>query len=210
MQTGLRLLKDNAVLTKVNGPTPYYEISMTSAEAAGPEERCTMQIAATKPLRDPITTIHVHPDYKELRPEDWIVVKHMNGGDCGCPEWAKKAQSVYDVWQKIHLTLRHKKHNDRAAFAFYPQFEYETAEALGHASLVAGLALATLIPECYWPLVEKYGSERLKTLIEDYDVGRDRAFDSDVDEGEEFDDEYEGEGPIYNQDSDDEILGIGW
>jgi len=219
MQTGLRLLKDNAVLAKVNDPKPYYQISMSSksSETPGSEERCTIQIAATKPLRDPITTHPLHPDYEEVKPENWVVVKHNKGDDCGCPEWAKKARSVYDTWQKIHLTLRHKKHHDRAAFAFYPEFEYDIGEALGHASLVASLALTTQIPECYYPLAGKYGNEDLKTLVEGMGVCHDSAFDSEEDErgtkGEEgeneeefYDHEYESDGPVYNDDSDEEII----
>jgi hypothetical protein len=156
MPSDLHLLKTNAILHLPTDEKPYYEISMTSLDG-----KCTIQIAATKPL--PSQTLDPrHPAYEKIKPVQYVSFTH--DGSCGCASFSKDAKVLFEAWQHIHLTLRYKG-KDNASYAFYPEFEYESGEALAHASLVASLALGRTVPECYHNLIENFGATVLQEAL---------------------------------------------
>ncbi|KAI0875538.1 hypothetical protein GGS24DRAFT_288778 [Hypoxylon argillaceum] len=149
MPSQLRLLKSNAVLVPPTAEAPYHQISMTNS-ATG----CTILIAATKPFP---SLVHLHPNdptYQatKAQPDDYVSVSHGEG--CTCASYSKDPSELFLVWRHIHAELRYNP-TDQAAWAFYPEFEYEDGEMLAHASLTASLALGKQVPECY----DAYGRE---------------------------------------------------
>ncbi|KAI1363437.1 hypothetical protein F5Y08DRAFT_239879 [Xylaria arbuscula] len=188
MSSQLHLLKSNAVVTKPTPTTAFHTLYVQNDETG-----CRVHIAATRSLMDPIYARH--HGLKD-RPVDFVWFRH-HPYDCYCASFAKSHDTLFETWQRLHMALR-RKTSDNAAYAFYPEFEYEMGEAFAHASLVASLAVGKSIPECYEYLIKDYGAKNL----------RDKLFPEEEMEGEmgssdESDDD-------YDYDSDDSGISINW
>ncbi|KAJ2998441.1 hypothetical protein NUW58_g325 [Xylaria curta] len=123
-----------------------------------------VKVAATKPYLDPVHVYPWHPEYQEPKPkpEDWISITHSD--NCGCSLFSKREADFFDFWQSLHLALRHSR-KDSTSYAFYPEFEYETGEALAHASLTANLGLRQPVPKCYARLTQAACRRQLKEVL---------------------------------------------
>lgn len=171
--TNMDLLKAHVTVTPPTDKQPYYKVSMTKKQTG-----CTISIAVTKPLPDPLLAVHA------LKPEptEWVTVEHSEE-DCLCAWYAYRETHLFDVWQTLHARLR-RINADHAASAFYPEHEYELGEALGHAALVLNLAMGGAIPCCYIYLVEKLGAAM---LIVEVDNRKGRYIDIDCEPIDVFD-----------------------
>ncbi|KAI0552613.1 hypothetical protein F4679DRAFT_581515 [Xylaria curta] len=168
----LHILKSNAVIIPPTDEKPYYQVSVTSEETG-----CSICIAATKPLEVPIHISPVHLDFHKHKPKptEYVSVSHTEDR-CECATFSMK--EIFAVWRHIHLTLRHSP-NDNASYAFYPEFEYETGEALAHASLTASLILGKSTPECYNHLIRNFGNPRLRHALKHSDLRSEYYADND-------------------------------
>ncbi|KAI0865708.1 hypothetical protein F4860DRAFT_526158 [Xylaria cubensis] len=185
----LHLLECFAVVIPPTDEKPYHQISVTS------EAGCSICIAATKPLLTLIDIPPSHPDFHKHQPKpaEWVSVSHVKDR-CGCATYSKQAKELFPVWRHIHSTLRYDP-TDNASYAFYPEFEYETGEALAHASLTASLALGKPIPECYDRLIRNFGTPKLKKELNQRDSISNNYANSDDSESD-----YDGD------DSDDDSI----
>ncbi|KAI1746268.1 hypothetical protein F4680DRAFT_15271 [Xylaria scruposa] len=170
----LHILKSNAVIIPPTDEKPYYQVSVTSEETG-----CSICIAATKQLEVPIHISPLHPDFHRQKPKpaECVSVSHIKDR-CQCALYSISRKELFAVWRQIHLTLRYNP-KDNASYAFYPEFEYETGEALAHASLTASLALGKSIPECYNHLIKSFGNPRLRRVLKYSDLGSNYYDDSD-------------------------------
>lgn len=177
MSSQLHLLKSNAGLhgCTPTEPTPF--ISVTNEETG-----CRVVIAATRAFKDPI---YSHYLGLKPRPIDYVWLSH-NPYHCYCAAFSKSHDPLFETWQHIHITLRHRA-SDNASYAFYPEFEYETGEALAHASLVGSLALGKPIPECYHDLIPEYGAKNLRDMLDPGEASEEEEEEMDI--SEESDDE---------------------
>ncbi|KAI1753383.1 hypothetical protein F4782DRAFT_93336 [Xylaria castorea] len=188
VSSSLHLLKSNAVLVPPTEEKPYHQI-LVKIEETG----CSVSIAATKPLTVPIHIHPLHADFKKHKPKpaEWVSVTHNYR--CECASFSKHVVGFFEVWRHIHLTLRHKR-DDNASYAFYPDFEYETGEALAHASLTASLALGKPIPECYEYLIKNFSTPKARGALRQARLDRGEF----VDESDSDSDDNS-----YSDDSDD-------
>ncbi|KAJ8123366.1 hypothetical protein O1611_g9609 [Lasiodiplodia mahajangana] len=156
MPSDIYLLRSNAELILPTEEEPHHQIAMTDAS-----KKCKLVIAATKPFPNLLAFHPLHPEWesKKAQPVDYVSVVH--GERCDCASWTKTPRDVFDRWQHIHELLRYKVSDD-AAHAFYAVIDdYQTAEAVAHASLVASLGLGIQVPECYKPLIMEFGASAL-------------------------------------------------
>ncbi|TRX93038.1 hypothetical protein FHL15_006176 [Xylaria flabelliformis] len=188
----LHLLKSNAVLIPPTDEKPYHQISVTSEKTG-----CSICIAATKPLPTLIDIPPSHSDFHQHQPKpaEWVSVSHVNDR-CGCAPYSKQAKELFAVWRHIHLTLRHEP-ADNASYAFYPEFEYETGEALAHASLTASLALGEPVPECYNRLIRNFGTPKLRKEFDERNSEGNNYANSD-DSDSDYDSDDDSIGSIMN------------
>ncbi|KAI0445509.1 hypothetical protein F4803DRAFT_570907 [Xylaria telfairii] len=147
----LHILKANAVLIQPTNEKPYHQISVTTGEAG-----CTITIAATKPFIVHAWNHPLHPDFQKLKPKPEEYVSVIHAENCKCASYSRQVDDCFDTWRHLHESLR-RKIDDNASYAFYPEYDYETGEALAHASLVASLALGKSIPGCYHFLIRDFG-----------------------------------------------------
>ncbi|KAI0108701.1 hypothetical protein GGR51DRAFT_123854 [Nemania sp. FL0031] len=156
MPSDIHLLRSNAELILPTEKEPYYHITMTNAS-----KTCSVFIAATKPFPNLLAIHPKHPEWNSMKaqPKDYVLTIHSE--HCECASWAKTPTEFFERWQHIHQFLR-RQASDDAAQAFYSVLtEYETSEAVAHASLVASLGLGIQVPECYIPLVREFGAPAL-------------------------------------------------
>ncbi|KAI1258793.1 hypothetical protein F5Y18DRAFT_412140 [Xylariaceae sp. FL1019] len=162
MPSDIHLLRTNATLSN---PTTEDRSSYTIS-VEHPEWHCKITIAALKPFPLALQRDPRQPNYIPVDPNDWVQITH---GEDKCPCAADNAKEVFRRWQELHLVLRYKA-SDNAAHPFYPDFEYEDGENLGHASLIASLTLGLRVPDCYCPLYVQYGPEQLAKLFKKHEI----------------------------------------
>ncbi|KAI0146358.1 hypothetical protein GGR57DRAFT_516795 [Xylariaceae sp. FL1272] len=161
MSANLHLLRTNATLFN---STPENR-SKYSISVEHPQGLCKITIAALKPFPLALQRDPNQPSYVPVNPGDWVQVTH-GSGPCDCA--AKDAKEIFPRWQELHIKLRYRV-KDNAAHPFYPDFEYEDGENLGHASLIACLTLGLRVPNCYVRLYINYGPKELAELFTKHD-----------------------------------------
>ncbi|KAI0194599.1 hypothetical protein F4808DRAFT_334891 [Astrocystis sublimbata] len=199
----LRLLKSNVELIAPTDEKPYYSISIEN-EA----KTCKIEIAAGKSFPPVPIEIHpLHPDWESHKPKasEWVTISHADR--CECTWWSSNPKSFFDLWQEIHIELRHNSASDQASYAFYPKFSYlDIGEDLAHASLMASIAVGKEVPSCYEDLVKTWGTNRAKralgVTVHEY-ANAPTPDDSDVTD-DELPDLIDGEGEGDDDDDEDD------